>query len=277
MSVFDKILWHLAVILPTVLGDRVFTVFLLEEHVPGVGDVCQDDLHIGVHPRLSLPGINASVHQGPANLNPGCAFHVLGIHPADDICFLRYDDQFVVLPLIPENAELAVGNALLEPLDRAPFDVFGNAAAFFLCEGSKDGKHQLSVAAQGIDVFLLEAHLNAEVLQVPDRVQKVHGVPRKSLDRLGEDYVDVSGFTLSQHVVELITLFGAGAGDPVIRKNASVFPFWVLLNQCAVVAHLCRKRVLHPLGFHRHSGVGSDSLSCFQNRQFSLDFLYCFQ
>lgn len=138
-------------------------------------------------------------------------------------------------------------------------------------------KHQLSVAAQGIDFFLLEANLNAELLQVPDRVQKVHGVPRKSLNRLGEDYVDVSGFTLSQHVVKLITLFGAGAGDPVIRKNASVFPFCVLLNQCAVVAHLCRKRVLHPLGFHRHSGVGSDSLSCFQNRQFSLDFLYCFQ
>ena len=170
MSVFDKILWHLAVILPTVLGDRVFTVFLLEEHVPGVGDVRQDNLYVGIHPRLSLPGINASVHQGPANLNPGCAFHVLGIHPTDDLCFLRYDDQFVVLPLIPENAELAVGNALLEPLDRTPFDVFGNAAAFFLCEGSKDGKHQLSVAAQGIDVFLLEAHLNAEVLQAPDRV-----------------------------------------------------------------------------------------------------------
>ena len=124
MGILDEVLWKLAVILSAVFGDGVFAVFFLEKHVPGVGDVCQDDLHIGVHPRLSLPGINASVHQGPANLNPGCAFHVLGIHPADNLCFLRYDDQLVVLPLIPENAELAVGNALLEPLDRTPFDVF---------------------------------------------------------------------------------------------------------------------------------------------------------
>ena len=87
----------------------------------------------------------------------------------------------------------------------------------------------------------------AELFQVSDRVQKIHGVPRKPLDRLGEDDVDVSGFTLSQHAIELFTLFGAGAGDPVICKNASVFPFGVLLNQCAVIAHLCRKRVLHPL------------------------------
>ena len=121
MSVLDEVLWKLAVILSAVFGDGVFAVFLLEKHVPGVGDVCQDDLHIGVHPRFSLTGINASIHQGPANLNPGCAFHVLGIHPADNLCFLRYDDQLVVLPLIPENAELAVGNALLEPLDRKTY------------------------------------------------------------------------------------------------------------------------------------------------------------
>lgn len=38
----------------------------------------------------------------------------------NDLCFFRYDDQLVVLPLIPENAELAVGNALFEPLDSTP-------------------------------------------------------------------------------------------------------------------------------------------------------------
>ena len=69
------------------------------------------------------------------------------IHPADNLGFLRYDDQLVVLPLVSEDRELAVWYALLEPFDRTPFDVFGNAAAFFLCEGSEDGKHQLSVAA----------------------------------------------------------------------------------------------------------------------------------
>ena len=55
MSVLDEVLWKLAVILSAVFGNGVFAVFLLEKHVPGVGDVCQDDLHIGVHPRLSLP------------------------------------------------------------------------------------------------------------------------------------------------------------------------------------------------------------------------------
>lgn len=67
VGVLDEILWQLTVILSAVLGDRVFAVFLLEKHVPGVGDVRQDDLHIGIHPRLSLPGINASLHQGSAD------------------------------------------------------------------------------------------------------------------------------------------------------------------------------------------------------------------
>ena len=71
MSVLDEVLWKLAVILSAVFGDGVFAVFLLEKHVPGVSDVRQDDLHIGIHPRLSLPGIDASFHQGSADLNSG--------------------------------------------------------------------------------------------------------------------------------------------------------------------------------------------------------------
>ncbi len=138
---------------------------------------------------------------------------------------------FIILPLISEYRELAVKNALLESFDRAPFNVLRNAASSFPCERREDRKHQFSVTTQGIDVFLLETHFNAEILRVSDRVQKIHGVSRKSLDRFGEDNVDVSGFRLCQHAIELLTLFGGGARNFVVRKNSSVFPFRILLNQ----------------------------------------------
>ena len=42
VGVLDEILRQLTVILSAVFGDRVFAVFLLEKHIPGVGDVRQD-------------------------------------------------------------------------------------------------------------------------------------------------------------------------------------------------------------------------------------------
>ena len=38
VSILDEVLWKLAVILSAVFGDGVFAVFLLEKHVPCVGE-----------------------------------------------------------------------------------------------------------------------------------------------------------------------------------------------------------------------------------------------
>lgn len=44
------------------------------------------------------------------------------------------------------------------------------------------------------------------------------GVSGKSADGLGDDHVDVPGHALVDHVVELVTRFGIGAGDVVINE-----------------------------------------------------------
>ena len=110
-----------------------------------------------------------------------------------------------------------------------------------------------------------------------DCVQQVYGVPGKTLYALGEDDVNVPGLAFSQHPIELFALLSPGPGDAVIGKDASVFPFRILLDQGAVVAYLCGKRVLHPLGVHRHSGVGGNPFSLRKNRRCSLKFFYSFQ
>ena len=45
MGVLHEVLRQLTAIFLSVLGDRVFAEFLLEEHVAGIGDVRQDQRH----------------------------------------------------------------------------------------------------------------------------------------------------------------------------------------------------------------------------------------
>ena len=140
--------------------------------------------------------------------------------------------------MVTEDGELSVGDSLLEPLDRGPLDVFRNAAAFLLGEGSEDGKHQLAVPAHGIDVLFLEPNFHADVLQMPYRVQQVDRVPGKALDRLREDDVDTASFGVRDHSVEVLALAGPRAGDTVVCIDTGVFPLGVLLDEGAVVADL---------------------------------------
>jgi len=63
-------------------------------------------------------------------------------------------------------------------------------------------------------------------------------------------FVDFPCLTVGNHAVKLGALFRPRAGDAIVRINASVFSFRVLLNVAAVIADLCRKGMAHPLSFH---------------------------
>ena len=93
---------------------------------------------------------------------------------------------------------------------------------------------------------------------MPDGVQQVNRVPGKALDALGQNDVDLSCVAVSQKTIELVTVFCSDAGDAAIRIHPCILPFGMPLDQGAVVAHLRRKRVLHPRRFYGYSGIGGD-------------------
>lgn len=121
MCTFHIILRKLTAILLATLGDRVFDEFLLQEQVSGVGDVCEDDLDVGIHPP-------AAVRRGDA-LGSKFAFSLQSRLPikevledaADDGSFFWLDDQLVAFPAVTVNAEVAVRYALFHALANSPF------------------------------------------------------------------------------------------------------------------------------------------------------------
>lgn len=126
MCTFHIILRKLTAILLATLGDRVFDEFLLQEQVSGVGDVCEDDLDVGIHPP-------AAVRRGDA-LGSKFAFSLQSRLPikevledaADDGSFFWLDDQLVAFPAVTVNAEVAVRYALFHALANSPFYIVAN-------------------------------------------------------------------------------------------------------------------------------------------------------
>ena len=56
--------------------------------------------------------------------------------------------------------------------------------------------------------------------------------------------------------VELLTVFGAGAGNAFIGIDSGEIPVWIFLYQMSVVVHLHRQRVQLILGITADTGIG---------------------
>lgn len=240
VGILDVILRKLPFILLPVLADRVLDVFLLQEHVACVVDVRQDVPDIGIHPAISLPCGDALSGELALCLEAGFPVEEVLEDAPDDGRFLRDDDKLVAFPAVTVEIEPAVRDALLEPFLYVPLDVLADGPALFLRKRCEDGQHELAVIAERPDVFLLEPHLDAYLLQMPDGLEKVHGVPRKALDGLRQDEVDLAGFGIGQHAVEGVALCRPRAGNAVIGIYACIFPFGIFLDEAAVVTDLRR-------------------------------------
>ena len=80
--------------------------------------------------------------------------------------FLRNHHKVVVLPFVTEDLVPEVRDAFFKALPDAPFHIVAEAGDFLLREG-------------GVDVLLLKTNANAQLLQVPDGLQKVYRVSGK--------------------------------------------------------------------------------------------------
>ena len=93
-------------------------------------------------------------------------------------------------------------------------------------------------------MFLFKLYGNAQVFEVANRFQKIHGVARETGYALGQHNVNFSGFAVGKHPIELLTGCSLCTCYAVVGINTYILPTWVLLYEGAVITHLCRKGVL---------------------------------
>ena len=161
MGVLHIVLRKFPSVLFPLLGDWVGDKLLLQEQVPRVGHIGQYHLDVGIYPTAAVPGCDALGSKLPLGFQPGFPVQEVPEDSLYNLRFLWHDDQFIALPSITVDAEVAVWDAVLHPFSDAPFHIVGNAAALLLGKGRQDGQHQFAVPIHRAYAFFLELHLNA--------------------------------------------------------------------------------------------------------------------
>ena len=148
-------------------------------------------------------------------------------------CLFRVKGHAAFFNFVTEQEAQVDQLAALEAPANPPLLILTGGAALFLCVGSQDGYHQLSVCAHGVDVLLLEIDVNPQGFQLPDGFQQGHRIPRKAGDGFRDDHVDVSGTAFSQQALKPVPAV-LGAGERFIGVDPAVKPTSVLLDQRTV-------------------------------------------
>ena len=120
MGVFHEILRELAFVLPAFLGDRVLDEFLLQEQVPGVGDVRQDALNVGIHPAASVPGRDALGGKLALRFQTGFPIKEVLVDALHDSRLLRHRDQVITFPAVAVHPEVPVRDSFFKTLLDGP-------------------------------------------------------------------------------------------------------------------------------------------------------------
>ena len=92
--------------------------------------------------------------------------------------------------------------ALLELISDSPLAVFRNTSAFFLRIGGKDGKHQLAIAAEAVQVLLFEKNVHLQRFKLSNGVKQRHRVTSKSGDGLCDDHINFSASAIVQQALK---------------------------------------------------------------------------
>lgn len=241
MIVLDVVLWHRAVVLDTLLGEEVRGVGLLQQGVSDVLLIAENLVDgAGVPLCFSGTGENAVRFKPGGNFVHAGAFKVLPVDAFYDFCLLRINNKMSVfiLGIAEEAVVIDLHLSLLVAVLQAELHVLRKALAFLLGKTRHDRDQHFALGVHCVDRLLLEVDRDVLVLQLPDVLEAVEGVSGKTADRLRDDHVDVPSHALVDHAVELVTLFGIGAGDAVVRKYTCQHPVRIFLNVLGVVGNL---------------------------------------
>ena len=92
--------------------------------------------------------------------------------------------------------------------------------------------------SRGEDIFLLEEDLNACILELSHRGQRVHRVSCETADRLSDDQVDSPLEGIGNHTVEAFSVFRGKTRNALIGVDLHKLPFGIALYELGVVVHL---------------------------------------
>ena len=253
-----KILRQFAAIEELFLLDMIVREELLQEQIPSVFFVSE---HHHNHTRIPKSALRRGDTFGNQRFHDSHAAQAVQIHAEDapnDIRFFWYDGENTVSYLVTVHLK-ASRNTLLELLPNSPLAVFGYVSAFFLEKRSEDREHQLSVPAHGINLLFLKVNAYAHFFKHAHRFQQCDRISGKARNGFDQYHIDLTGPAVTQHPLKLRAVF-FGAGQPFIGVNTGIFPFWVALDQIAVVADLCCQRMKHGVFTHGNTGIGCYTL-----------------
>lgn len=162
---------------------------------------------------------------------------------------------FPVQPEAPGGAA-GVELAAFHPALTAPAHIAGDGFALLLGEGGIDGGDELAAHIGGVDALALEADIDAQLLQLPHRLQTVLGVPGEAGDGFNEDTVDFSTAAIFHHPLEVLPLFSGGAGDALVCIDIYKRPIRIAVDE------LCEVSGLGGVGVELVTGVRADAGVC---------------
>ena len=160
---------------------------------------------------------------------------------------------------VPEEAiVIDLHLSLLVAVLQTELHVLAERLAFLLGKARHDCDQHFALGIHRVDGLLFEVDRDVLVLELADVLEAVEGVAGKTGDRFSDDHVDVPGHALVDHAVEFVALLCVGAGDAVVRKNASQHPFWILLDVLGVVSDLRIVAGFLLVGIRADAAVGCD-------------------
>ena len=143
VRIFNIIFGKFAPVLLPLFEDWIRHVFFLEKHIASIGNIGQDNLDVGIHPAVAIPGRDAFGGKFPFCFKPRLAVKEILEDASDNSCFLMNYHQIIFFPAISIDTEPTIGVPLLKLFLDTPSDIFTDGAALFLGKGSQDSHHQL--------------------------------------------------------------------------------------------------------------------------------------
>ena len=133
------------------------------------------------------------------------------------------DDQHPAAHVIAEQVA-AEHDALFHAALLPPLDALGGAAALLLRDGGENRQPQLGVSVERIEVVAQKQHADAKALELACVINAVERVAREAGDLLRHDQVEHPRTRTGNHALKCQPLFRAGAGEPLVGKDARQFP-----------------------------------------------------
>ncbi len=115
-------------------------------------------------------------------------------------------------------------------------------------------EQQLPCLAEEVDLLVVEKDINFQLLETPERHQKIHAVASEPADGLGIDHVDLTPLTVDKKALES----RPGADGPTrldVDIGTDIFPSGIIQDVLLLEIHLGREAVQLTLHLCAHATV----------------------